>query len=194
MESAVLHDDRVRSDVRNRACHQLTLGRLLPGHVVAFARPSTQIEEDPRTLKQTQKSSRPPETRTPSARGRSSRPTTTAPVVDFTFLRKAIGQNGTREKITIDKSGANTAAIECYNAEHEAGIEIRQVEYPNNILEQDHRATKRQVRPMLGFKSFLSAAVTLAGIKLMHMLPEGPIAGARPIASATAVLFAGGMS
>jgi hypothetical protein len=42
------------------------------------------------------------------------------------FLRKAIDQNGTPEKITMDKSGANTAAIESHNAEHEAGIEIRQ--------------------------------------------------------------------
>ena len=41
------------------------------------------------------------------------------------FLRKAIKWNGTPEKITIDKSGANTAAIESHNAEHEAGIEIR---------------------------------------------------------------------
>jgi putative transposase len=43
------------------------------------------------------------------------------------FLRKAIGRNGTPEKITIDKSGANTAAIESHNAETEADIEIRQV-------------------------------------------------------------------
>ena len=40
------------------------------------------------------------------------------------FLRKAIGHNGTPEKITIDKSGANTAAIESYNKDHKAGIEI----------------------------------------------------------------------
>ena len=65
------------------------------------------------------------------------------------FLRKAFGQHGTPEKITIDKSGANTAAIESYNAEHKAGIEIRQVKYLNNIVEQDHRAVKRLVRPML---------------------------------------------
>ena len=89
------------------------------------------------------------------------------------FLREAIGQNGTPEKITIDKSGANTAAIESYNTEHEAGIEIRQVKYLNNIVEQDHRPIKRQVRPMLGFKSFRSAAVTLAGIELMHMIRKG---------------------
>ncbi len=86
------------------------------------------------------------------------------------FLRQAIKWNGTPEKITIDKSGANTAAIESHNAETEAGIEIRQIKYLNNIVEQDHRAIKRLVRPMLGFKSFRSAAVTLAGIELMHMV------------------------
>jgi putative transposase len=62
------------------------------------------------------------------------------------FLRKAFGQHGTPEKVTIDKSGANTAAIESSNAKHKAGIEIRQVKYLNNIVEQDHRAIKRQVR------------------------------------------------
>ena len=44
--------------------------------------------------------------------------------------------NRTPEKITIDKSGANTAAIESHNAETEAGIEIRQIKYLNNIIEQ----------------------------------------------------------
>jgi DDE domain len=86
------------------------------------------------------------------------------------FLRKAIKWNGTPEKITIDKSGANTAALEGHNAETEAGIEIRQIKYLNNIVEQDHRAIKRLVRPMLGFKSFRSAAVTPAAIELMHMI------------------------
>jgi putative transposase len=86
------------------------------------------------------------------------------------FLRKAIGHHGAPEKITIDKSGANTAATESYNAEHETDIEIRQVRYLNNIVEQDHRTVKRVARPRLGFKSFRSAAVTLAGIELMHMI------------------------
>jgi putative transposase len=91
------------------------------------------------------------------------------------FLRKAIGHNGTPEKITIDKSGANTAAIESYNKDHKAGIEIRQVKYLNNIVEQDHRAVKRLARPMLGFKSFRSAQVTLTGIELMHMIRKGQL-------------------
>jgi putative transposase len=89
------------------------------------------------------------------------------------FLRKAIRWNGTPEKITIDKSRANTAAIESRNANHEAGIEIRQVKYLNNIVEQDHRAIKRLRQPMLGFKSFWSAAATIAGIELMHMIRKG---------------------
>ena len=91
------------------------------------------------------------------------------------FLRKAIGHNGAPEKITIDKSGANTAAIESYNKDHKAGIEIRQVKYLNNIVEQDHRAVKRLARPMLGFKSFRSARATLTGIELMHMIRKGQL-------------------
>ena len=91
------------------------------------------------------------------------------------FLRKAIGHHGVPEKITIDKSGANKAAIESYNAEHQADVEIRQVKYLNNILEQDHRAVKRVARPTLGFKSFRSATATLAGVELMHMIRKGQL-------------------
>ena len=72
------------------------------------------------------------------------------------FLRKANGHHGAPEKITIDKSGTHTAAIESCNAEHETDIEIRQVKFLNNIVEQDHRAIKRLVRPMMGFKALAS--------------------------------------
>ena len=91
------------------------------------------------------------------------------------FLRKAIGQHGAPEKITIDKSGTNAAAIESYNAEHETDIEMRQVKYLNNVVEQDHRAVKRVARPTLGFKSFRSAAATLAGVELVHMIRKGQL-------------------
>jgi putative transposase len=43
------------------------------------------------------------------------------------FLRKAINGNGTPEKITIDKSGANTAAIESHNAETGAEMVLSQI-------------------------------------------------------------------
>ena len=86
------------------------------------------------------------------------------------FFKKALRQHGLAEKVTIDKSGANTAALEALQEETDATIEIRQNKYLNNLVEQDHRAVKRIVRPMLGFKSFRSARRTLAGIELMHMI------------------------
>ena len=101
------------------------------------------------------------------------------------FLYKAAGQHGTPAKITIDKSSASTAAIESYNAEHDTEVEIRQVKYLNNIVEQDHRAIKRQVRPMMGFKSFWSAAVTLAGVEIMHMIRKGQLKAARRLRPAS---------
>ena len=89
------------------------------------------------------------------------------------FLIKAIGSNGLPEKITIDKSGANKAAIEEYNRENGTSIEIRQIKYLNNIVEQDHRGIKRVTKHMLGFKSFHAASITLSGIELVRMLKKG---------------------
>src|SRR5262249_30977471 len=73
------------------------------------------------------------------------------------------------EKITIDGSAANAAAIKSYNEEHSTAITIRKRKYLNNLVEQDHRAIKRVTRPILGFKSFDAAHDTLVGIELMHM-------------------------
>src|SRR5882724_12014157 len=74
------------------------------------------------------------------------------------------------QKITIDGSAANEAAIKRYNAEHGTAIDIRKITYLNNIVEQDHRGVKRVTRPMLGFKAFGAAQGTLVGIELMHMI------------------------
>jgi putative transposase len=88
------------------------------------------------------------------------------------FLTKAIRRHGVPEKITIDGSDANAAAIRSYNTEHGTTIAIRQIKYLNNVIEQDHRAVKRITRPMLGFKAFEAAQGTLAGVELMHMLKK----------------------
>ena len=88
------------------------------------------------------------------------------------FLTKAIRRHGVPEKITIDGSAANKAAMTSYNEEHGTAIEIRQIKYLNNIVEQDHRGVKRVTRPMLGFKAFEAAQDTLVGIELMHMLKK----------------------
>ena len=88
------------------------------------------------------------------------------------FLKKAIRRNGVPETMTIDGSDANEAAIKRYNEENGTTIRIRQVQYFNNIVEQDHRAVKRVTRPMLGVKSFEAAQGTLVGIELMHMIKK----------------------
>ena len=88
------------------------------------------------------------------------------------FLTKAIRRHGVPEKITIDGSAANEAAIKSYNEEHGTAIAIRKVKYLNNIVEQDHRGVKRVTRPMLGFKAFDAAQDTLVGIELMHMIKK----------------------
>ena len=92
------------------------------------------------------------------------------------FFEKAMQANGIPEKVTMDKSGANTAAIVSIQADSGLPIEMRQSKYLNNIVEQDHRAVKRNTRPMLGFKSFRAAASVLAGIELMHMIRKGQMA------------------
>ena len=54
------------------------------------------------------------------------------------FLRKAILTQGAPEKITIDKNGSNTAAIQHYNKTHQTAIVIRHSKYLNNVVKQDH--------------------------------------------------------
>ena len=83
--------------------------------------------------------------------------------------------HGTPQKITIDKSGAHKAAVLGVKAAMEQSIELRQIKYLNNLVEQDHRAIKRIVRPMLGFKSWPCACILIAGIETMHMIKKGQL-------------------
>jgi putative transposase len=95
------------------------------------------------------------------------------------FFVKVIGSSGILKTVTMDKSGANKAGMDTINL-HLAllfmlgglflQINVRQVKYLNNIVEQDHRFIKKITKPMKGFKEFHSAKVTLSGIELHHML------------------------
>ena len=105
------------------------------------------------------------------------------------FFEQAIGLHGVPEKITIDKSGSNTAAIQSIRADSGADIEMRQSKHLNNIVEQDHRAVKRIVRPMLGFKSFRCARALIAGIETMHMIKKAQLDGSHGQASSAAAKF-----
>ena len=91
------------------------------------------------------------------------------------FFERAIDLHDVPAKITIDKSGANTTAVRALVAGSGADIELRQCQYLNNIVEQDHRAIKRRNRPMMGFKSFGSAVNIIAGIETMHMVKKGQL-------------------
>jgi putative transposase len=91
------------------------------------------------------------------------------------FLRKAIRSQGLPEKITIDQSGSNTAAITRCNKTPKTAIIIRHSKYLNNIVEQDHRMGKRITRPMLGGKSFWAACCTIAGIAVMPAIRKGQL-------------------
>jgi putative transposase len=93
------------------------------------------------------------------------------------FLTRAVRRHGVPARITIDGSAANEVAIMRYNEEHGTSIEIRQLKYLNNMIEQDHHGVTRITRPMLGFKSFEAAQYTLAGVELMHMLKETAAGG-----------------
>jgi transposase-like protein len=86
------------------------------------------------------------------------------------FLRKALKRHDRPEKIVIDGSQTNPDAIRSCDAksrlEDRSGrklkpISIRQSHYLNNWIEQDYRAIKRRIRPMLDFKSINSARALL---------------------------------
>jgi putative transposase len=86
------------------------------------------------------------------------------------FSKKAIGSSGLPEKATIDKSRANTAALEqinnllfVYGLWHLL-IEVRRIKYMNNRVEQDHRGIKNITNYTLDFKSFEAASATIARI------------------------------
>jgi IS6 family transposase len=52
---------------------------------------------------------------------------------------------------------------------------LRQVNYFNNIVEQDHRRIKRLIRPGLGFGSLPTARRTLASYEAMAMIRKGQV-------------------
>ncbi len=81
--------------------------------------------------------------------------------------------------INVDKNAAYPKAIAELKA---AGIlpkqvELRQVKYLNNLIEQDHRFIKRLTKPGMGFFSFETAWRTLQGFEVMNMIRKGQVQG-----------------
>ncbi len=79
--------------------------------------------------------------------------------------------------INVDKHAAYPKAI----AELKAtgmlaeAVELRQVKYLNNLIEQDHRFIKRLVKPGMGFFSLETAKRTLQGYEIMNMMRKGQL-------------------
>ncbi len=91
------------------------------------------------------------------------------------FFIKATGNNQAPAKITLDGyEASHTAVSELKAADVLAcGVKVRTSRYLNNLVEQDHRQVKQRSYPMLGFKRFSNAAVTLSGIELAQKIRKG---------------------
>ena len=100
------------------------------------------------------------------------------------FLEQAMGLHGLPQKVSIDGSPTNKAAVLAGEASAAKPIELRQIKYLNSLIEQDHRAIKRIIRSMLGFKSWPCACILIAGIETMRMIKKGQLAQQDTAASA----------
>lgn len=100
------------------------------------------------------------------------------------FFRQAYERHGLPEQVTIDGSQTNLEAARRCQAEvrmqGQPGtdpLKVRQSQYMNNRIEQDHRRIKRRIRSMPSFKSEHTATVILGGVELVHMIRKGQMVG-----------------
>ena len=95
------------------------------------------------------------------------------------FLRKAISHEGRPpHTVTLDSYAASHRAVREMRTDGllSKRTKLRSSKYLNNIIEQDHRGIKSRTWPMLGFKNFDCAAITIAGIELLRRIHKGQFA------------------
>jgi transposase-like protein len=90
------------------------------------------------------------------------------------FLRKAMRNERSPVKITLDAYAASHRAVADLkdSGELPKRVQVRTSKYLNNRIEQDHRRIKQRLRPMLGLKSFQTAAVVIGGIELAEKIKK----------------------
>src|SRR6267143_1759183 len=90
------------------------------------------------------------------------------------FFRKAMEHNGTPRVITLDAYAASHRAVRELKSDGRMSrrVRIRTSKYLNNIVEQDHRRIKQRIVPMLGFKRFDTATITISGIELAEKIKK----------------------
>ena len=92
------------------------------------------------------------------------------------FFKKAIKSQGRMpDSITLDGYAASHRAVREMKADGllPDDTKLRSSKYLNNLIEQDHHNIKARTNVMLGFKRFGNAAITIAGIELMHRIRKG---------------------
>jgi transposase-like protein len=91
------------------------------------------------------------------------------------FLRSAMKNTRVPTKITLDAYAASHRAVREMKEDGElpGRVKVRSSQYLNNLVEQDHRRVKQRIRPMLGFKRFDNAVVTISGIELAEKIKKG---------------------
>jgi transposase, IS6 family len=109
------------------------------------------------------------------------------------FFQKTLGtsQAVLPRVITVDKNAAYPKAFRELKAEGimPVSCKLRQSNYLNNLVEQDHRFIKRLVKPGMGFFSFHTAWRILQGYEVIHMIRKGQMQGVNKGDSSSQIVF-----
>jgi transposase-like protein len=91
------------------------------------------------------------------------------------FFAQAVERHGAPGRITRDGYPATHAAVAELKASGVIRTETktRTSKYLNNIIEQDHGRVKQRVYPMLGFKRFRNATITIKGTEPAQQIRKG---------------------
>jgi transposase-like protein len=95
----------------------------------------------------------------------------------YRFLRKALKMMSDHPpcSITTDKLASYPKAIRRLQSEGllPKNVEHRTAKYLNNIIEADHGALKRMIRPVRGFQRMKTASATIGGFEVLRMIRRG---------------------
>jgi transposase-like protein len=108
------------------------------------------------------------------------------------FFSRAMQHHGTPRVITLDGYAASHRAIRELKSTGRMSrrVRVRSSKYLNNVVEQDHRRLKQRIGPMLGFKRFSTATITISGIELAEKIKKAQFTvGKLAISFATAPEF-----
>jgi transposase, IS6 family len=98
------------------------------------------------------------------------------------FFKRALGRDNTRHPRTVvtDRLKSYPGVLRELKRDGELWrfTRHRRGRWLNNLVERDHRRIKRRTRPMLGFKRFVTARRTLAGVEALAMLTKGQVRAA----------------